>query len=205
MEHPIKEPEQTNIEEKRSHLLKDILIVAFLTVFVVLPFRFFVAQPFIVSGLSMDPAFDNGDYLIVDQISYRFGDPQRNEVIVFRLPENEGRFLIKRIIGLPGETVNIESGEVIVQKTNGEKIKLEEPFVQYPKEDSGVYELGEEEYFVLGDNRAASSDSRMWGVLEKDLIVGRALSRLFPFSQIGFHPGYFTPTEVPLLEEVQNK
>lgn len=122
---------------------------------IVIPLRTWIAQPFIVHGSSMEPTFQNGDYLIVDEISYRFQKPQRNDVIIFRYPLNPSQFFIKRISGLPGEAID------------------------------GVT-LKKDEYFVLGDNYFASSDSRSWGPLKSNFIVGRALVRLWPFANLGF-------------------
>lgn len=138
--------------------VKFTIIVLLITI----PIRLWIAQPFIVSGASMEPTFDNGDYLIVDELSYFFRKPEKGEVIIFRYPLNPSKFFIKRIAGVPGEMVKI----------NGDKITL-----------------AENEYFVLGDNRSASSDSRVWGALPENLVVGRALIRLWPITKIEILPG----------------
>lgn len=149
---------------------------------VVLPIRLFIAQPFIVRGASMEPNFKDGEYLVVDELSYRFREPERGDVIIFRYPNDPAQFFIKRIVGLPGETVVIKSGYVYIRNEKGEDIKLEETYLS-PKAltvSNEVVLLGHTDYFVLGDNRPASSDSRVWGTLDERYLVGRAFLRLFP-------------------------
>lgn len=189
-------PNQTTSEQnKKESFFKEIIKFALLAVFIVLPIRLFVAQPFIVSGRSMDPTFGNGQYLIVDQISYRFERPQRGDVIIFRYPLNTKKFFIKRIIGLPSETVEIQDGQVAVKDKEGKRLILEEPYI-----DSKIIRgeqistaLKDDEYFVMGDNRTESSDSRIWGPLKRSLIVGRPFVRLSPVTKISFLPGAKTP------------
>jgi len=162
-----------------------------LAIIIVLPIRLYIAQPFIVNGASMDPAFETSQYLIIDQISYRFEEPKRGEVIVFYFPEDTSKFFIKRIIGLPEETVTIERGNVSVTTASGENISLDEPYIapQNASDSTLAVKLGKNEYFVMGDNRESSSDSRIWGPLPRDLIVGRALVRLFPPTKMSIFPG----------------
>lgn len=173
-------------------VLKEILWLVLLAVLVVVPIRVFIAQPFVVEGLSMHPTFGDGDYLIIDELSYRFEDPERGDVVVFRYPNNPSVFFIKRVIGLPGETVRIERGQVSVVRTDGTTLTLEEPYVV--AEDatySGVSTLGEGQYFVMGDNRPKSSDSRVWGALPEKDIMGKAFARLFPVAEAAFSPGEY--------------
>lgn len=170
--------------------VKEIATFLVLAVVIVLPIRLFVAQPFVVEGESMYPTFDSGDYLIVDELSYRFSEPQRGDVIVFRYPGNESIFYIKRIIGLPGETVSIDRGAVSITREDGTVISLEEPYVI--SEDATYTTrtiIGSGEYFVMGDNRPRSSDSRVWGLLQEDEIMGRAFLQLLPVTEIEFSPG----------------
>lgn len=177
---------QENSENFFTELLKFVLIAAA----IVFPIRLFVAQPFIVSGASMDPTFHNGQYLIVDELSYRFAAPQRGEVVIFRYPKDPSEFFIKRIIGLPGETVTIRNGVIEVSETGGKVITLSEPYViNQGNGADAVYPLGPNDYFVMGDNRPESSDSRIWGVLPRQNIVGRAVMRLLPIDQLGLLPG----------------
>lgn len=160
-----------------------IVIIALL---VVLPIRYLVFQPFFVKGDSLEPNFSDGDYLIIDEISYRFRDPQRGEVIVFKYPNDPSQRYIKRIIGLPGETIEIKDGQVMVYRQGEEKAEEaldESDYLSSTVSTSGNLNLTlqEEEYFVLGDNRPVSSDSRRWGTLPRENIIGRVLARLWPF------------------------
>jgi signal peptidase I len=179
----------------------------------VIVFRFFVIQPFYVIGSSMEPSFQNGDYLFVDEFTYHFRGAKRGEVIVFRHPEEECtayvdkapiirnvfegpcKSYIKRVIGLPGETVEIKDGKVkIFNQKNPNGFVLDEKYIE-----SGVMTLGgqkvtlnKDQYYVLGDNRLpnASSDSREWGPLTPKYIVGKVFVRLLPTSKIGLIGGY---------------
>ena len=169
---------------------KEILTFIVLAVIIVVPIRLFVAQPFVVEGESMHPTFESGDYLVVDELSYRLGPVKRGDVVVFRYPGDPHVFYIKRIIGLPGETVHIDHGVTTVTKTDSSTITLDESYVV--AEDATYTQdttLGGDQYFVMGDNRPKSSDSRIWGPLPKRDIMGRALFRLIPFSEIGVLPG----------------
>lgn len=177
-------------EEKSENFFTELLKFALIAVVVVVPIRLFIAQPFIVSGASMYPTFENGEYLIVDELSYHLGDPSRGDVIIFRYPRNPTEFFIKRVIGLPGETVRIQRGAVSVETTNGEVLNIAEPYVVNEGNGGNLsVTLTEEEYFVLGDNRPESSDSRVWGTLPRENIVGRAFVRLLPLQQFSVFPG----------------
>ncbi len=178
--------QQESSENFFTELLKFVLIAAA----IVFPIRLFVAQPFIVSGASMDPTFRNGQYLIVDELSYRLQEPARGDVIIFRYPKNPKEFFIKRIIGLPGETVVIDGNAIMITKTDGSTLNISEPYVtNHGNGSANSYPLKNDEYFVMGDNRPESSDSRVWGVLPRDNIVGRAFVRLLPINTIGVFPG----------------
>jgi signal peptidase I len=155
--------------------------------------RFFIATPYIVSGSSMEHTFNNFDYLIVDRLTYDFRPPQRGEVIVFGLPQDLSRDLIKRVIGLPGETVDIHTNHVTITNVdNPNGFVLDEPYVS-PENIGGPDDthvtLGADQYFVLGDHRNVSADSRIWGILPRQDIIGRVFVRLFPFTRIGLLPG----------------
>jgi signal peptidase I len=140
----------------------------------------------------MVPTFENGDYLIIDKISYELGNPKRDDAVVFRYPGDTTKFFIKRVIGLPNETVDIKGNDVtITNATHPNGFKLDEPFVKNPANNDTHYTLKNNEYFVMGDNRVASSDSRYWGPVTKNLFVGRALLRLFPISGISILPGNY--------------
>lgn len=169
---------------------------AALALIIVVPIRLFIIEPFVVSGSSMFPTFENGDYLIVDKISYEIGNPKRDDVVIFRYPNDQTKFFIKRVIGLPNETIDI-SGSVITI-TNAEHkdgFKLSEPYVKNMSQDQTHFVLKSDEYFVMGDNRTASSDSRFWGPVNKKLMVGRALLRLMPLSHINVMPGNYKQQE----------
>ena len=135
----------------------------------------------------MEPSFQNGDYLIVDEISYRLKDPQRGEVIVFKYPMNPSQRYIKRIIGLPGETIEIHDGKVDVYDQKGVPQVLDElGYLPESITTSGntEFQLSNSEYFVLGDNRDLSSDSRRWGSLPRENIIGRVFLRVWPFAAL---------------------
>ncbi|MFA5934615.1 MAG: signal peptidase I [Candidatus Paceibacterota bacterium] len=188
---------------------QEIVSVVALSLAIVIPIRVFIAQPFVVSGESMSQTFSDGNYLIVDEVSYRFDIPQRGDVIVFKVPPrgletshydtNKTVYFIKRIIGLPGETVEIVGDTVkIYNDKNPEGMLLDEPYAYIDKlsPNSEIFseinqknELGANEYFVMGDNRHNSSDSRFWGTLPEENIKGRALVRLFPLTNISILPG----------------
>jgi signal peptidase I len=179
-----------NIKRETFELIRFIVIAGL----IIIPFRIFIAQPFIVNGASMNPTFETNQYLIVDQLTYRTHEPVRGDVIIFRFPLNPKDFYIKRVIGLPTETVTIEGSEVYVQKEGEEKIQLDEPYIEFEANNNISVTLGEDEYFVMGDNRPNSSDSRHWGVLPKEFIVGRAYMRLLPLSKVDFLPGEYRQT-----------
>jgi signal peptidase I len=163
-----------------------IVIIAFV---IMIGFRFFVAEPFIVSGQSMVPNYHNREYLVVNKMSYRLHDPKRGDVIVFHYPKDTSQYFIKRIIGLPGEKVKVENGKVVIYNSeHPQGSALTEPYlsnqdITFGKDE--VVTLGTDEFYVLGDNRLASSDSRVWGILPRHDIVGTAWMRVFPISAFG--------------------
>lgn len=177
-------------QEQRDSFFTELLKFVVVAAVIVLPVRLFIAQPFIVSGESMAPTFENGEYLIVDEISYRFEEPQRGDVIIFRYPRDPSEFFIKRIIGLPGETVTIKDGQVMVTDVTGTTLTLNEPYVKnIGNGRDGVYQVDQSNYFVMGDNRPESSDSRIWGLMPRENLIGRAIVRLLPLQQAGVFPG----------------
>lgn len=190
-----KTPLQKNDDEKKTaesggdFFWRDTIRFTFIAVCIVLPIRIFIIQPFIVSGASMYPTFETGDYLIVDEIGYRLHEPARGEVVIFKYPNDPSKFFIKRIIGLPGETLLSVNGALTIKDTTGNEHMLDEPYLRELPRDTFSVTLTNDEYFVMGDNRVASLDSRIWGTLPRHFIVGRALVRLFPLSQIGVWPG----------------
>lgn len=173
-------------EKKKGGGFLEFIKVVVISLAIVLPIRAYVAQPFIVEGDSMEPNFSDGQYLIIDELSYNFKDPNRGDVIVLRPPLQPSIFFIKRIIGLPGEEVKIEGGMIIITGTNSERVVLNEEYITNGVDTipNSSTKLKDSEYFVLGDNRNKSSDSRSWGPLPQDNITGRAFLRLWPLSKI---------------------
>jgi len=163
----------------------EIAKVVVIALVIVVPLRVFVFQPFLVRGDSMEPNYHSGDYLIVDQLSYRLRSPERGEVIVLKFPLDSSQRFIKRIVGLPGETVEVKDGKVVVygeEEQGRDAVVLDESMylpLDLTTPGSVRIDLKEQEYFVLGDNRSFSSDSRKWGVLEKEFIVGRVFLNVF--------------------------
>ncbi len=156
----------------------EVVLIAGITVFII---RTYVVQPFLVSGQSMEPNFQGGNYLLIDEVSYRLEDPQRGDVIVFRYPGDEKTFYIKRIIGIPGDQVVVSNGRVSI---NGQI--LNETYLDEDIRTVGNInrKLGPDEYFVMGDNRDYSFDSRQWGILSEKNIIGIVRLRLFPLNKI---------------------
>jgi len=161
-----------------------VLVIVFVSAIII---RGFVAQPFIVEGSSMEPDFHSGEYLLVEKLGYHFHRPNRGDVIVFRYPNNPEISYIKRIIGLPGETIQVYKNQVFANNT-----KLTEDYLS-PKEITAIsqnpdtpYEitLTDEQFFVMGDNRQHSSDSREWGPLDRKFIIGRSALVLYPRQNI---------------------
>jgi signal peptidase I len=173
--------------------LWDFLKVILVAAAIIVPIRYFLFQPFIVSGSSMEPNFSHGEYLIIDEISYRLGDPDRGDVIVLRYPKDPKQFFIKRIIGMPGETIQIDNGRVTVKNEgHPEGVTLDEEYLPnqgltFPHNTTLIggkktLTLSNDEYFMLGDNRLASSDSRDWGVLSREEMIGRVFVRILPLT-----------------------
>ncbi len=167
--------------------LLDSLKILIIALIIVIPIRTFLFQPFIVKGSSMEPNYRSGDYLIIDELSYRLRDPQRGEVIVFEYPLDPTSKYIKRIIGLPGETIEIRDGKIFIKKDENEFVVDENIYLSESdlekwtiNNNKDPITLKENEYFVMGDNRNYSSDSRRWGVLPRENIVGRMMFRFSP-------------------------
>jgi signal peptidase I len=180
--------------------------VALLALVIIVPIRVFLFQPFFVQGASMEPNFEDGQYLIINEFGIKqtkigseshtifevkpFRELKRQEVVVFRYPMDKKKFFIKRIIGLPNEKVQIKKGEVYIfneEKEDGFILDEKEylPIGLKTKEDMSV-ELKDDEYFVMGDNRMFSSDSRAWGPITKSEIIGKVLIRAWPLDKVSF-------------------
>ncbi|MFA7088352.1 MAG: signal peptidase I [Patescibacteria group bacterium] len=167
----------------------EIAKVVAISLAIILPVRYFLIQPFYVKGASMEPNFHDHEYLIIDEISYRFLAPIRGQVVVFRYPRNPQEYFIKRIVGLPGEEIQFKDGQIIIfNEENPNGMILEENYL--PKDlmtlgqNESRLEIGPDEYYVLGDNRNASKDSRNFGPVEKSFITGKVLFRGWPLDNI---------------------
>lgn len=128
-----------------------------------------------VDGFSMNPSLENGEYILVNKLAYRIGEPQRGDIVVFSFPLDPNQDLIKRVIGLPGETITVQEGKVSV---NG--ILLEEPYIAAPPFYNGTWVVNEGQLFVLGDNRNESKDSHEWGLLPLENVIGKAVLIYWP-------------------------
>lgn len=171
----------------------DFLKVFLIALAIIIPVRFYLFQPFIVTGQSMQPNFHQGEYLIIDEITYHLSSPHRGDVAVIHSPQDTGQYFIKRIIGLPNETVLIQNGKVVVKNNSySEGITLLENYLPENMATFGSISvtLGSDQYYVLGDNRIASSDSRYFGPIKADSIVGRVLVRAFPLDKFA---GFTSP------------
>ena len=166
----------------KTSIAKDIAIFVGIFVFIVIPFRIYIAEPYIVDGRSMDPTFATGDYLIIDKISYKFELPKRNSVVVLNATnaKEPNKSFIKRIIGLPGETVIVKGDEVkIINSENPNGFTIDQSYITHSGKINYQKTLAGDEYFVMGDNRLESYDSRFWGALDKKYITGKPVLRLF--------------------------
>ena len=185
-----KEPQEKPESVKQSFW--ELVRFAILALLIVVPIRVLVAEPFVVSGASMVPTFADGDYLVVDKLSYKLNDPERYDVVIFKYPNDTTKFFIKRIIGLPNETIDIKGSVItITNALHKDGFKLDQPFVKNTANNNTHYEIKSGEYFVMGDNRSASSDSRYWGGVKREFISGKALLRLLPIKNIDILPGQY--------------
>ncbi len=178
--------------KKTLEFILDIAKMILISLAIILPIRYFLFQPFYVNGASMEPTFHNNEYLMVDEISYRFHEPERGDVIVFRYPGDPQDYYIKRLIGLPGETVQIKDGHVYITDQDGQMIELSEGYLpenlQTIASSDDPLRLDDDEYFVLGDNRNGSKDSRSFGAVKKSYIIGRVFFRAWPLGRVSTFP-----------------
>ncbi len=169
----------------------EIVKIVVISAAIVIPIRLFIVCPFYVQGASMEPNFYDKEYLLVDEISYRFREPERGEVVVFRYPEDPREYFIKRIIGLPGETLKIDNGGVyLLDKSTNSWTKLAESYLVSDSNtltfEAQQVTLGPDEFFVLGDNREHSRDSRYFGPLNRRYLIGRVMFRGLPLKRVQF-------------------
>lgn len=158
----------------------EVVKVVIISLAIILPIRYFLVQPFVVDGASMEPNFYNKEYLVINEISYRFNQPQRGEIVIFKNPENPSVYFIKRMIGLPGEKIEIKKGVVYINDQ-----LLPEPYLQhFSSADYPARTLGPDEYFLMGDNRSNSHDSRNIGPVNKKYIIGKVWFRGWPLNRL---------------------
>lgn len=159
--------------------------VVVISLAIIIPVRYFLFQPFYVKGSSMEPNFFDYEYLIIDEISYRFHEPDRGDVVVLHDPRDTSQYFIKRVVGLPGETVTFTSGKVFINdKVLDESVYLADDVLTTTFNGDLSFTLADDEYVVLGDNRIASYDSRRFGPIHKSTLVGRSWVRAWPFDRI---------------------
>ncbi len=193
-----KEDDIPSFARSPKGFIVELIKIVLIALVVIIPIRYFLFQPFYVRGASMEPNFYDNEYLIVDEITYRFADPERGDVVVVKVPEKKSDFLIKRIIGLPGETVEIKDGHIIIYNDdNTDGFVLPENYLKEGLSTSGYKkeEVSEGEYYIMGDNRPVSLDSRSFGPLDGNNIVGRAWLRVWPFDQFS----HFSTPEYNLI------
>lgn len=173
---------KNNGEEKRGNFFIEVVKVVVISLAIIIPVRYFLIQPFYVKGASMEPNFHNYEYLIIDELSYRLHSPVRGDVVVLRNPEGGGRYFIKRVIALPGETVEVKDRKVWI---NGEQLD-ESAYLAEDVETWGNVKvtLDNEMYFVLGDNRNESLDSRVFGPVHKSEFIGKTWIRAWPLTRV---------------------
>ena len=181
--------ENKNILATVGMFFLELVKVAFLAGITVGLVRYFIFKPFYVEGQSMEPTYLGSEYLIIDEISYRFREPERGDIVVFRYPRNPQEFFIKRVVGLPGEKVQIKDGAVYLYNgENPDGFRLSENYLSPELKTYALNEemtiLGDKQYYVLGDNRNASKDSRSFGAVDKKLITGRVLLRGWPLNKV---------------------
>lgn len=183
--------QQTPEKDIKKNFFREIFEILIFVIPTVLIIQTFIGRTFIVIGNSMYPTFEHGNYLIIDKLTYHFNDPKRFDVIVFHPPQDKKTYYIKRIVGLPGETVYVNNNTITIKQTNGEILTLNETYRSSDGNQITETTLKEGEYFVMGDNRSVSSDSRAWGALPEKNISGRAFIRLFPIGDAGIFPGSY--------------
>lgn len=166
--------------------LFEVVQIVLISSAIIIPIRYFLIQPFYVKGASMEPNFYDQEYLIIDELTYRFRDPFRGEIVVFKYPRDPSQYFIKRVVGLPGETIEVTGGNVMIYNTqhpNG--LVLEEAYLEESTTGKIRVTLGENEYYVFGDNRDSSLDSRSFGAITRDYVIGRVWVRGLPLDRMG--------------------
>lgn len=182
--------------------LIEIVKIFVLALLIIIPIRLFLFQPFFVQGASMEPNFKEGEYLIINELGYKdteikfndidffsvkhFKNLERGDVIIFRYPKNPRQYFIKRVVALPGEEIEIQDGQVTIRSEAGWPVILDESeYLAKDEKTSGKVSLllKDNEYFMMGDNRSFSSDSRIWGPIKKKDVIGKVLICAWPFNK----------------------
>lgn len=203
-------PGEPEVQQSMVSQVIDTLKYIVLALVIVLPIRAYVAQPFIVDGSSMYPTFENRQYLIVNETVKLTQNYHRGDPVILKYPVDPSRYFIKRLIGLPGETVTIKNGAVVITgPTHKEPLILTEPYVRdaQAKRDESLpsRKLGSDEFFVMGDNRVGSFDSRYWGTVPRSDMDGVPMARLFPISTLVLNPGSLAEFNNPYNGDAASK
>ncbi len=192
---PVSEPPRDR-RKAAVKLFLELLQVLAISLVIIIPVRYFLIQPFYVKGASMEPNFFDHEYLIIDELSYRFHEPIRGDIVVFKYPNDPKQFFIKRVIGLPGETVEIIDGKVrVYNKEHPNGFFLDETgYIDGVFTSSRqIVPLKETEYYLMGDNRPASLDSRIFGPVKREFVVGKVLLRGYPVDRWKLFKSYTYP------------
>jgi len=180
--------ENLSLGKQAAIFVWEIFKVVVISLAIIIPVRYFLIKPFYVKGASMEPNFYDHEYLIIDEITYRFSQPERGDIVVFHYPFDTSQHFIKRIIGLPGEKIKISEGNVYIADSQSSNYQeLEEDYLLPAMKTLGEIEitLADDEYYLLGDNRTASLDSRAFGPVKRSYIVGRTMLRGWPLDRFG--------------------
>ncbi|MFH0814608.1 MAG: signal peptidase I [Candidatus Falkowbacteria bacterium] len=181
-------PQNNSVSVRKKILINvwDMVKVVCISLAIIIPVRYFLIQPFYVKGASMEPNFFDHEYLIINEIGYRIDDPQRGDIVVFKYPKDQSQYFIKRIVGLPGEKIEVKDGHVYIYKDEKKYLLDETQYLPTDVRTNGDYgwQLAENEYYVLGDNREFSLDSRSFGPVDQKLIIGKAWVRGWPFNRV---------------------
>lgn len=162
----------------------EVIKVVVISLAIILPVRYFLIQPFYVKGASMEPNFHDYEYLIIDEISYRFNSPVRGQTVVLHDPRDPSQFFIKRVLGLPGETISFKNGKVQINGVDIDEAAYLAGDVVTTSPTNHPVVIGDNEYFLMGDNRSASYDSRRFGPVDESELVGRVWIRAWPFNRL---------------------
>ena len=198
---PQAKKEKASFWRSAGVFILEVVKVVVISLVIIIPVRYYLIQPFYVKGASMEPNFHDYEYLIIDEISYRFNQPQRGEVVVVRNPNDRSQYFIKRIIGLPGETIDIKDGRIVIYNDDYPSgIELDESAYlssEVKTQGKDSMKLSSDEFYLLGDNRTSSLDSRLFGPLTSEDVVGRTWIRAWPFNRVS----YFTLPTYNLAQE----